>query len=123
MGHHKGSGLALMCELIAGALIGSGTAGPPPQQHGNGMLSVYLDLEQFAPGDQVMADVITYIDWFIKARPADGDRPVMLPGDPERARRRERDVSGIELSEAAWDSIMMAAESVGVDRSTLESLI
>ena len=123
MGHHKGSGLALMCELIAGALIGSGTAGPPPQRHGNGMLSIYLDLEHFAPDDQVMADVITYVDWFIEARPADAERNVMLPGDPERARRREREVSGVELSEATWESIMVAAESGGIDRSTLETLI
>jgi len=123
MGDHKGSGLALMCELIAGALIGSGTAGPPPQRQGNGMLSIYLDLEHFAPDDQVMADVITYVDWFVEARPADGEGHVMLPGDPERARRREREVSGIELSEATWDSIKMAAESVDMDRNTLDGLI
>ena len=42
MGAHKGSGLALACELLAGALTGSGTCGPGERIH-NGMLSIYID--------------------------------------------------------------------------------
>ncbi|MBE7203273.1 MAG: Ldh family oxidoreductase, partial [Parafilimonas terrae] len=41
-GEHKGSGLALMCELLAGALTGSGTAGPGRRRICNGMLSIYV---------------------------------------------------------------------------------
>ena len=35
-GEHKGSGLALMCELLAGALTGSGCCGPGPRRFCNG---------------------------------------------------------------------------------------
>ena len=42
MGMHKGSGLALACELLAGALTGSGACGPGDRVH-NGMLSIYID--------------------------------------------------------------------------------
>src|SRR5262249_57387708 len=31
MGEHKGSGLAFMCEILAGALTGGGCAGPAPR--------------------------------------------------------------------------------------------
>ncbi|MDH3294818.1 MAG: malate/lactate/ureidoglycolate dehydrogenase [Acidimicrobiia bacterium] len=121
VGHHKGSGLALMCELLAGALIGSGTAGPPPQRHGNGMLSIYLDLRQFAPDDQAMADILGYVDWFVSARPATPGGEVLVPGQPERRRRAEREASGIDLTEATWSSILDGARSVGLDPTELEA--
>lgn len=114
MADHKGSGLALMCELLAGALIGSGTAGPPPKEHGNGMLSIYLDVKQVAPNDQAMVDVMTYVDWFVSARPTSPNGEVLVPGDPERRRRAHRELHGIELPAGSWASIVDAARSVGV---------
>ncbi|MEO6781006.1 MAG: Ldh family oxidoreductase, partial [Bradyrhizobium sp.] len=41
-GEHKGSGLALMCELIGGALTGNG-ATSPNRPFSNGMFSFYVD--------------------------------------------------------------------------------
>lgn len=114
MADHKGSGLALMCELLAGAIIGSDTAGPPPKEHGNGMLSIYLDVERFSPDDQAMADAMTYVDWFVSARPTSPGGEVLLPGEPERRRRAHREQHGIELADGSWASIADAARSVGV---------
>ena len=45
-GEHKGSGLALVCELLAGAIVGSATVTTPtPPERGiiNGMLSIVID--------------------------------------------------------------------------------
>jgi len=46
-GEHKGSGIAFMCEILAGCLTGGATSGPIPGgrrgQISNGMLSIYLD--------------------------------------------------------------------------------
>jgi uncharacterized oxidoreductase len=47
MGDHKGSGLALMCELLGGVLAGSGTSGPEKQRFANGMISIYLSPAAF----------------------------------------------------------------------------
>ncbi len=121
MGDHKGSGLALMCELLAGALIGSDTAGPPPKPHGNGMLSIYLDVDRLTPDDRAMVEARTYVDWFVSAQPTSPDGEVLLPGEPERRRRAEREVDGIELPAATWTSIVEAAESVGVTVSSTGS--
>ena len=41
-GEHKGSGLALMCELLGGSLTGMSATGED-QRFGNGMLSFYID--------------------------------------------------------------------------------
>ena len=40
MGEHKGSGLALMCELLGGALTGNGVCGPTDKPFANGMFSL-----------------------------------------------------------------------------------
>src|SRR6201997_3269757 len=41
-GEHKGSGLALICELLGGALTGTGATGPN-RRFANGMFAVYID--------------------------------------------------------------------------------
>src|SRR3954452_15699135 len=63
-GEHKGSGLALMCELLAGALTGSGCCGPGPRRFCNGMLSIYLAPAAFGPQDAFAAEVRDYLAYF-----------------------------------------------------------
>lgn len=121
MGEHKGSGLAVMCELLAGALTGTGTAGPDEIRFANGMLSIYLDPTRIDPDDRQGSDLTNYIDWFLAARPIDPDDTVRLPGDRERERRRERLVDGIMLPVDLWQSIVEAALSVGVDQSRIDA--
>ena len=41
-GEHKGSGLALICELLGGALTGTGATGPN-RRFANGMFAIYVD--------------------------------------------------------------------------------
>ena len=49
-GDHKGSGLAFMCEILGGALSGTGTTDPRRGRFANGMLSFYVDPKVFDPG-------------------------------------------------------------------------
>ena len=107
MGEHKGSGLALACELLAGALTGSGTTGPGEGAY-NGWLAVFLD-----PGrldDGWAGAVADYVDWVRAARPAAGHDHVLVPGDKERATRAERLRSGVPLPEATWNAINTCLE-------------
>lgn len=121
MGEHKGSGLSLMIELLAGALTGSGCAGPPPRPVNNGMLSIYLKPEVFAGQDGFAAEALSYIEFFKSAKPALGSDGVLLPGEPERRMCAQREAEGIPLSEEAWNIILAAGESVGLDRKFLEA--
>jgi uncharacterized oxidoreductase len=38
---------------------------------------------------------------------------VLLPGDPERAIKRQREQDGIPIDRRTWDQIMAAADAVG----------
>lgn len=117
-GEHKGSGLALACELLAGALTGSGTTGPGKQTH-NGMFSVFLKPELIDDGHDFGHAVSEYIDFVRGARPSDPDVPVMIPGDPERKMRADRTANGFDVPAGAWNSILDAGQDLGLDRNTM----
>jgi hydroxycarboxylate dehydrogenase B len=121
MGAHKGSGLALACELLAGALTGSGTCGPGERIH-NGMLSIYIDPARMDDGHGWAGQVRAYLDYVRACRPADPDLPVLVPGDPERMRRAERLARGLPLSGQAWESILSTGDELGLDRAELSAL-
>jgi uncharacterized oxidoreductase len=120
MGEHKGSGLSVMCELLAGALTGTGTAGPGDIRFANGMLSVYIDPARIDPDDSFAASVTDYIDWFLEATPLDADEPVRLPGDRERERRADREANGLQLPHQLWQNIATAAASVGITQTRID---
>ena len=121
MGLHKGSGLSLACELLAGALTGSGTCAPGFDFH-NGMLSIYMDPARLDDGHDWASSVREYIDYVHSCAPADPAAPVMIPGDPERSRRADRMANGLPLPGEAWDSILAAGEGLGLERDELASM-
>ncbi|MEM7547811.1 MAG: Ldh family oxidoreductase [Pseudomonadota bacterium] len=113
MGDHKGSGLAFACELLAGALTGSGTTSPGSRVH-NGMLSIYADPDRFDDGFGWGRAVADYVDFVRSARPADPAHPVLAPGDAERIALGNRMANGVPLSAEIWASLVAAGEGLGV---------
>lgn len=114
MGDHKGSGLALMCELLGGVLAGSGTSGPDTKRFANGMLSIYMAPSAFGSAAEMAAETRKFVDFVRSARPATENEAVQLPGDPERRVRAEREAQGIPLSGGIWTSITETAAKLGV---------
>ena len=123
MGMHKGSGLSMLCELLAGALTGSGTAGPDRHRFANGMLSIYVDPAVLDVEGHIAADIKAYVDWFITARPASFDTPVLSPGDPERTKKAHRLAHGLTIPEDTWQAILAAAERSGLGRARALELL
>ena len=113
-GEHKGSGLSLMCELLAGALTGSGTAGPGKRQVCNGMLSLYLTPRAFGSDEAIAAEARAYLEFFKTARPAPGGE-VLLPGEPERRMRAARLAEGVPLPDPVWETLLVAGRPHGLD--------
>ncbi len=114
MGAHKGSGLALMCELLAGALTGSGATGPDYPRVYNGMLSIYMSVDRFDTDDSFAAEIKRYVAYFKSSKPAAPDGEVLVPGEPEQRVRTERLGNGIPLANDAWAAIVKAGEQAGV---------
>lgn len=115
-GEHKGSGLAFMCEILAGVLTGGGTSGPIPggkrKQIGNGMLAIYLDPASFAAAD-FAAEAHAYADYVHASRPQHAGEKVLVPGEKEAMTRAHRLAHGIPLQAQTWDALQATARAVG----------
>jgi uncharacterized oxidoreductase len=115
-GEHKGSGLAFMCEILAGVLTGGGPSGP---RHGegrrisNGMLSIYLDPVHFAATDFV-AEAMSYVDYVKSSKPAQGVDEVLVPGEPEARTRARRLAEGVPLQLDTWANLRAVADRLDV---------
>ena len=120
-GLHKGSGLAFMCEILAGVLSGGGTSGPVPGgkrgRISNGMLSIYLDPTTFADGD-FRARAREYANYVKASRPVTPGAEVLVPGEPEARMRAERLARGVPLQRQTWDAIRAVARELGVAMAT-----
>ncbi len=116
-GLHKGYGLALACELLAGALTGGGTASTvafETDRITNNMLSFVIDPGRL-PGAATLEREMTAAVEHVKASPpADPSLPVLIAGEPELAWRALRRASGIPIERATWEQLVAAAASVGL---------
>jgi uncharacterized oxidoreductase len=118
-GEHKGSGLAFICELLGGALTGTGaTSGG--RRFANGMLSFYID-PKVVDTDKVFDGEITrYADFIRATKPVAGVDTVLIPGDPERKTRAERTANGVPLPDDTWAAIVNTAREVGVSEAAIQ---
>src|SRR5215470_11221143 len=70
-GEHKGSGLAFICELLGGALTGTGaTSGD--RRFANGMLSFFIDPKVVDTGNMFDAEITRYADFIRATKPVAG---------------------------------------------------
>jgi uncharacterized oxidoreductase len=119
-GEHKGYGMAVACELLGGALTGSGTWHRPAGQHRaviNGMLAILIDPARMGTQQTFEQESLAFIDWLRQSPPAAGFDTVRIAGEPEREARRKRERDGIAVDGHTWAEIVAAGRKVGVDLS------
>lgn len=118
-GGHKGSGLAVMCEIMAGALAGGKRAG---ERYDGGILNslfaVLVDVSKLGGSERIIAAVEATRAHIRSSNPAPGFDEVLLPGDPERRSARAR-APGIEVDARSWEQIEEAAGQLGISRTEL----
>jgi uncharacterized oxidoreductase len=116
-GEHKGSGLALVCELLGGALTGGGILSRVPFADGligNNMLSVLLDPARLPGGSTVAEEVAAAVAHVKASPPADPSLPVLVAGEPEAASRAARLAGGIPVAPGTWDDLAQEAAKLGI---------
>jgi uncharacterized oxidoreductase len=119
-GEHKGYGLAVACEILAGALTGGITLHDKPNPNAiiNNMLSFVVDPDRLGSASRLTAEARAFADW-VKASPPAGGGTVMLPGDPERRYRRQREAEGIPIDATTWSQLLLAGTRQGLDEAAL----
>jgi uncharacterized oxidoreductase len=121
-GEHKGSGLAILCEVLGGSLTGNG-ATRSDRQFANGMLSFYVDQRQLDTDGFFPADMARYLDFVKSAKPAEPGGEVLLPGEPEARTKAERLAKGVPLTDDTWAAIVDTARKVGLDERQIQGAL
>lgn len=113
-GEHKGYGMAVACELLGGALTGSGTwhrEADTKRSVYNGMFAIVVDPRKLGTQAAFDAEALAFVDWLKRSPSATGG--VKVAGDPERQARAKRAADGIALDDTTWAEIVAAGAKVG----------
>src|SRR6202023_986866 len=121
-GEHKGSGLAFICELLGGALSGTG-ATAPDRRFANGMVAVYVDPKVVDTSDFFDGEISRYTDFIRATKPVAGVDSVLIPGDPERKMRADRTKNGVPLPDDTSAAIVSTAREVGVSEVSIQRAV
>ncbi len=121
MGEHKGSGLAIVCELLGAALLGGTTLQPKNPDDGSVLNSMTtIVIKPGAVGDPVglRSEVDSFLDWVRSSGPAEGYDEVLTPGQPEQRARIAR-ATAIPIDSGTFGELIAVSTQVGVDGETL----
>jgi hydroxycarboxylate dehydrogenase B len=123
---HKGYGLALFVEVLAGALTGGGSGhpdNPTADRPINNLLSILIDPERMAGTEALAADLERLCAYVTASPPATPGGEVLLPGEIERRTRAQRLADGIPLDPNTLDQLRGAARPVGVSEAEIDRAI
>jgi uncharacterized oxidoreductase len=119
VGGHKGYGLAILAEVLAGALTGGSCSNPETTRLSNGMLTIVMDPERFLPEPEYTQDVERFIAYVKSSEKVDPNGDILMPGEVEERTRVQRLREGIELAETTWQQIAQTCQMVQLPDSTL----
>jgi LDH2 family malate/lactate/ureidoglycolate dehydrogenase len=120
-GAHKGSGLAIMVELLAAALPGALLShqitdiwADPASRMGTGHVVIAIDPAAVAGPEVFASRASRLVSRIATARPAVGHPTVRLPGDLERERSATSHVDGVALATATVDELHTVARRLSI---------
>jgi len=124
-GEHKGAGLALICELLGGALAGGATGRAVSDGRRrvlNSMLSILVDPDRLGTAANLAAEMEGFVAYATASPPQPGVERVRTPGEPERETKARRLVEGIPVDSVTWGEIVGAGAKVGLAAERVEAL-
>jgi uncharacterized oxidoreductase len=116
-GGHKGFGLAMLIDALAGGLSGAGcctAADRPMEGKTDGVFLLAVNVSDFVPLVEFRAAVSDLIRHVKSSPVSPGAAEVLAPGELEARTRRERLRDGIPIPDETWELIRQCAARVGV---------
>ena len=123
VGGHKGSGLSIVTDLLAGAVSTGKSSDADDPILRNNMLSIYIAPAVYDAEGGVAREARRFVDFVKASSPAKPGEPVLAPGDVERRNRAARRKSGVPIDDKTWADLLAAAASVGVDAKAAAALV
>lgn len=110
---HKGYGLAVAVDILAGALTGSGCGNDV--KAGNGVFIQAINIESFGSVSEYEKRVVKLIQEIKNSAKAPGTSEILIPGEPEFRSALIREKSGIPISEEIWTNVVRLGRELGID--------
>lgn len=107
-GEHKGSGLGIFVELLAGAMASDHTVATLehlPRGVINNMFSIIIDPSAFDDVSSIETRTEQFYDYIKSRKPATGVDEVLMPGDAENHNRKTRTRDGIFVDDETISQI------------------
>jgi uncharacterized oxidoreductase len=111
---HKGYGLSVMIDVLAGALSGAGCSQPDAPRLGNAMFLTVVDVRQFLPLEAFKRHVAVLLEHVRGSPPAPGFSEILVPGEVEARETERRRLDGIPIDEETWRQLAATAKQLGV---------
>jgi LDH2 family malate/lactate/ureidoglycolate dehydrogenase len=102
IGQHKGYGLSVLIELVAGLLGGAGISSMPGYTGDFGTVLMAFAIDAFEAPEEFRARAEEFCRHLTATEPADGYDEVLVPGEPEERCLAERERTGVPLPESTW---------------------
>jgi len=125
-GGHKGYGLAIMVDVLCGAL-GGANWGPftppfalrqeiPARSVGKGIGHFFgaMRIDGFIEADEFKRQIDDFIRTFRATKPAPGTNGPLIPGDPEREAEKVRSKDGVPLIMAVVEELRVISKKIGI---------
>ncbi len=125
-GEHKGYGLALLCDLLAGGLPGGGTARPELNTGDtirNNMLTIVINPNQFQTGSSFAQEFDSLIKYVKSSDPAEGFDKVRVAGEPEQESIKKRIAEGIPIDDNTWEEMINIGCENGMNREDFDCAV
>ncbi len=113
-GGHKGYGLGIIAEMLAGALTGGHCSTPGAKRLVNNMLTILLDPTFFQSEEEFAQEADRFMAFVKSSEKAAPQSEILMPGEPEERARVKRLKEGIELDDTTWRQIQDTCRSVKV---------
>lgn len=117
LGGYKGTGLAVMVEILCGLLTGLGFGVDPKGKHNDGCFMAVFNVAAFRDVTTFKKDVAEFAQYLKDTPPSEGSDGVLYPGEIEHVKEAARRRDGVDIEDSTWASLSKLAEEYGVKDS------
>ena len=102
---HKGFGLSVIVDILAGALTGAGCSRNEDARVGNGLFVLVINVSSFREFPGFSAEIERFIAYLKSAKRAAGVDTIRMPGERGWDEQRKREQEGIPIDIKTWQQI------------------
>lgn len=116
-GGHKGSGVALMTEILGGILSGNGMGKLYWDNRGHGVNGLFLQaiaVEEFQELETFYDKIDELIAFIKSTKCAPGFSEIVLPGESGRRREAKNKAEGVDIEAPTWKNLTALAEELKI---------